>query len=109
MKMKRRSEVYRQANRSELCIKSDFCIKAVQLHARTNVHVPRILVSFPSLRAPALIFFCSLPDKFLTVSLVSFNLPTLTRPFLAPTFLDLVTIAVPLSCGSGGHYTPVLP
>ncbi len=46
----------------------------------------------PSPLTPPFAFFCSLRVKFLTVSLLSFNLPTLTRLFFAPFFF--VTIIV---------------
>src|SRR6185295_11732139 len=40
--------------------------------------------------SPPLTFFCSLSDKFLTVSLLSFNFPTLVFPFFF--VLDFVTM-----------------
>ena len=42
--------------------------------------------------SPPLTFFCSLSDKFLTVSLLSFNFPTLVFPFFF--VLDFVTIGL---------------
>jgi hypothetical protein len=44
------------------------------------------------------------PVKSLTVSLLSFNLPTLTRPFFVPVFLDLVTIVFSFRAFSGRVY-----
>src|SRR6266536_1658965 len=65
--------------------------KHFYLQAWTMVHVPSNLVSSPprGIKPPLTFFFWSLV-KSLTVSLLSFNLPTLT-PFFSPV-LFLVTI-----------------
>jgi hypothetical protein len=62
--------------------------------AQLTAEVVRVQAS--PLKAPPLIYFLSLPDRSLTVSLLSFKFPTLTRPFfaLAPVRFFFVTIIV---------------